>query len=138
MIDLRPVLLVVGVLLATLGCAMMIPALYDLAVANDDWQIFTAAAMLSLFVGIGLAFANRGRARQFTIKQAFLFTNLSWLVLTAFGALPFAWSQLDVSYTDAFFETMSGITTTGATVLTGLDKVPPGILLWRALLQWLG
>ncbi|RMF03439.1 MAG: TrkH family potassium uptake protein, partial [Alphaproteobacteria bacterium] len=86
----------------------------------------------------GLAFANRGRARQFTIKQAFLFTNLSWLVLTAFGALPFAWSQVDVSYTDAFFESMSGITTTGATVLTGLDSAPPGILLWRALLQWLG
>jgi len=138
MIDLRPVLLVVGVLLATLGCAMMLPALYDLASSNDDWQIFAASSTLTLFVGIGLAFANRGVTQHFTIKQAFLLTNLSWLSLTAFGALPFTWSQLDISYTDAFFESMSGITTTGATILTGLDTAPPGILLWRALLQWLG
>ena len=70
MIELRPILLVAGVLLATLGCAMMIPALYDLAVDNDDWQIFSASAIITLFVGIGLAFANRGRTENFTIKQA--------------------------------------------------------------------
>ena len=138
MIDMRPVLLVVGVLLATLGCAMMLPALYDLTIGNEDWLIFAAASMLTLFVGIGLAFANRGRTASFSIKQAFLLTNLSWLAMTAFGALPFAWSQLEISYTDAFFEAMSGITTTGATVLTKLDEAPPGILLWRGLLQWLG
>ena len=138
MIELRPILLVVGVLLSTLGCAMMIPALYDLAVGNDDWQIFAASSTLTLFVGIGLAFANRGRTESFSIKQAFLLTNVAWIALTAFGAFPFAWSQLEVSYTDAFFESMSGITTTGATILTDLDKAPPGILLWRGLLQWLG
>jgi len=138
MIELRPILLVVGVLLATLGCAMMIPALYDLAVGNDDWRIFSFSATITLFVGIGLAFASRGRTENFTIKQAFLLTNVAWLTVTAFGALPIAWSQMDVSYTDAFFESMSGITTTGATVLTGLDTAPPGILLWRGLLQWLG
>ena len=138
MVELRPILLVVGVLLATLGCAMMIPALYDLAVGNDDWQIFAASSTLTLFVGIGLAFANRGRTESFSIKQAFLLTNISWIALTAFGAFPFAWSQLDVSYTDAFFESMSGITTTGATILTDLNNAPPGILLWRGLLQWLG
>jgi trk system potassium uptake protein TrkH len=138
MIDLRPVLLVVGILLATLGCAMMLPALYDLVIGNQDWQIFAASAILTLFVGIGLAFANRGHSDHFTIKQGFLLTNLAWLALTAFGALPFTWSQLELSYTDAFFESMSGITTTGSTVITKLDGAPPGILLWRALLQWLG
>lgn len=138
MIELRPILLVVGVLLATLGCAMMIPALYDLAVGNDDWRIFSFSATITLFVGVGLAFANRGRTESFTVRQAFLLTNLAWLALTAFAALPFAWSQLGVSYTDAFFEAMSGITTTGSTVLSGLDQMPPGILLWRALLQWIG
>lgn len=138
MIDLRPILLVVGVLLATLGCAMMLPALYDLAVGNDDWQVFAGAAIFTIFFGIGLAFANRGRTQHFTIKQAFLLTNLSWLALTAFGALPLAWSALDLSYTDAFFEAMSGITTTGSTVIVGLDKAPPGLLLWRSMLQWLG
>ncbi len=138
MIDLRPILLVAGVLLATLGCAMMIPALYDLTIGHEDWLIFAASATITLFVGIGLAFANRGRTENFSIKQAFLLTNVAWVSLTAFGALPFAWSHLDISYTDAFFESMSGITTTGATILTELDKAPPGILLWRGLLQWLG
>jgi trk system potassium uptake protein TrkH len=138
MIDLRPILLVAGVLLATLGCAMMIPALYDLTVGHEDWLTFAASATITLFVGIGLAFANRGRTENFSIKQAFLLTNVAWVSLTAFGALPFAWSHLDISYTDAFFESMSGITTTGATIFTELDKAPPGILLWRGLLQWLG
>lgn len=138
MSDLRPVLLVVGVLLATLGCAMMLPALYDLAAGHDDWRSFAAAAGITLFVGIGLAFSTRGTTGAFSIKQAFLMTNLVWLALTAFGALPMAWSTLDLSYTDAFFEAMSGITTTGATVIVGLDTAPPGVLLWRGLLQWLG
>jgi len=138
MIDLRPILLVAGVLLATLGCAMMIPALYDLTLGNDDWQIFAASSTLTLFVGIGLAFANRGRTESFSIKQAFLLTNVAWIALTAFGAFPFAWSNLDITYTDAFFESMSGITTTGATIIIDLKNAPPGILLWRGLLQWLG
>lgn len=138
MIELRPILLVAGVLLATLGCAMMIPALYDLTVGHEDWRIFAASAAITLFTGVGLAIANRGRTENFSIKQAFLLTNVLWLALTAFGALPFAWSGIGISYTDAFFESMSGITTTGATVLSGLDTMPPGILLWRGLLQWLG
>ncbi|MFB3102945.1 MAG: TrkH family potassium uptake protein, partial [Alphaproteobacteria bacterium] len=74
----------------------------------------------------------------FTVRQAFVMTTLSWIAITVFAALPFAFSELDLSVTDAFFEAMSGITTTGATVIVNLDNAPPGILLWRALLQWLG
>ncbi len=138
MIDLRPVLLVVGILLATLGCAMMLPALYDLTVGDEDWVVFIFSAMITLFVGISLAFANRGYVSDLTIREAFLLTTLSWIALAAFGALPLAWSKFGLSYTDAFFESMSGLTTTGATVVEGLDFAPPGLLLWRALLQWLG
>lgn len=138
MIDFRPIFLVVGILLATLGCSMMLPALYDLTLGNKDWIVFAAAACVTLFFGISLAFANRSQNRDLTIKQAFLLTTASWIALTAFAALPFYWSELNLSYTDAFFEAMSGITTTGATVLTNLDHTQPGILLWRALLQWLG
>ena len=137
-LDLRPVMLVVGILLATLGCAMMLPAFYDLAVDNSDWIVFAAASGLTLFVGIALAIANRGQTQNLNIRQAFLLTTIAWLALTTFSALPFAWSTLNASFTDAFFEAMSGITTTGATVFTGLDKAPPGILLWRSILQWLG
>ena len=67
-----------------------------------------------------------------------MLTSGAWLALTAFAALPFAFSGLGLSYTDAFFEAMSGLTTTGATIITELDEAPPGILLWRALLQWFG
>jgi trk system potassium uptake protein TrkH len=81
---------------------------------------------------------TRSPMRRMNIRQAFILTTGSWLVLTVFSALPFAFSDLGLSYTDAFFEAMSGITTTGSTVITGLDSAPAGILLWRALLQWLG
>ena len=113
MIEFRPVLLIVGILLATLGCAMMLPALYDLAMGNEDWIVFVAAAGLTLFVGVSLFLSNYGTAAGgLSIKQGFLLTTAAWLALTAFSALPFMWSQLGLSYTNAFFEAMSGITTT--------------------------
>lgn len=139
MVELRPTLFVCGILLATLGCAMMIPALYDLARGDRDWVAFAASACLTLFVGVSLVFANWSVSRDnLTIKQAFLLTTASWLVLAAFSAVPFTWSRVDLSFADAFFEAMSGLTTTGATVMTKLDEAPRGILLWRALLQWMG
>lgn len=138
MIDLRPVLLAVGILLSTLGAAMLLPALFDAAAGNPDWRVFAASAGVTMFVGVGLTVSNWGRSRELTIKQAFLLTTVAWVALTAFAAIPFAWSSLELSYTDSFFEAMSGITTTGATIMAGLDDMQPGILLWRGLLQWLG
>ncbi len=138
MIDLRPVLLAVGILLSTLGAAMLLPALFDAAAGNPDWRVFAASAGVTLFVGVGLTVSNWGRSRELTIKQAFLLTTVSWAALTAFAAIPFAWSSLELSYTDSFFEAMSGITTTGSTIITDLREAPPGLLLWRGLLQWLG
>ena len=138
MIDFRPVFFVVGILLATLALAMGIPALADAAVGHPDWQVFALSAALTLFVGGALVLTNRARGVRLTIRQAFVLTTASWVVLAAFASLPFAFSDLGLSFTDAFFEAMSGITTTGSTVISGLDSAPPGILLWRALLQWLG
>lgn len=138
MVDFRPILLVLGILLATLGCAMLLPALYDLAVEADEWPVFVASACVTLFVGVSLAVANQSRTYNLNIRQAFLLTTLSWVVVTAFAAIPIAWSKVELDYTDAYFEAMSAITTTGSTVMTDLDTSPPGILLWRALLQWLG
>ncbi len=118
---------------------MLVPALYDLAVGQQEWTAFVISAGITLFTGIGMTLASRGRAHNLTIKQAFILTTFSWLALTAFSAIPFTLSaELKMSYTDAFFEAMSGITTTGSTVITGLDDLPQGILLWRGLLQWLG
>lgn len=131
-------MLVTGVLVATLGASMMLPALVDLAADNDDWMIFASAAMVTMLFGLGLFIANRGAPKGLSTRQAMLMTVISWVALVAFGALPLHWSGIVPSYTDAFFESMSGLTTTGATVITGLDAAPPGILFWRGLLQWLG
>ena len=138
MINYRLILSIVGVLLAVLGLAMLIPAAVDLFVSDQDWQVFLAAAAVALFVGGGLFLSNRGGSLELGGRQAFILTTVAWIAMPAFAALPLAFSELNISYTDAFFEAMSGLTTTGSTVLTDLDNAPPGILLWRALLQWLG
>jgi trk system potassium uptake protein TrkH len=137
-IDFRPVLFICGILLATLAVMMGIPALADLDAGNQDWQTFVLSGVLTLFVGVALILTNRSETIRLNLRQAFVFTTLSWVVIAAFAALPLAFSDLGLSYTDAFFEATSGITTTGSTVIVGLDFAPPGILLWRAILQWLG
>jgi trk system potassium uptake protein len=139
-IDLRPVLFLVGWFLAALAAIMLVPALVDVAAGNPDWATFLTSSLLTLFVGVSLALATRQQG-QITLarRQAFLLTSAVWVAAAAFGALPFALGEgLGLSYTDGFFEAMSGITTTGSTVMVGLDGAPPGILLWRALLQWVG
>lgn len=138
MIDFRPILFILGILLTTLALAMTLPAMADAVVANPDWQVFAAADGLTLFTGIMLMLTTRASVGRITLRQAFVLTASCWLVIPTFGALPFTFSNLELSYTDAFFEAMSGITTTGSTVISGLDFAPPGILLWRSLLQWLG
>ncbi len=110
----------------------------DAAVGHPDWRVFAGSAALTLFVGVTLILTSRAPRTRFSVRQAFILTAASWLVLTTFAALPFAFADLRLSYADAFFEAMSGITTTGSTVITDLDSAPYGILLWRALLQWLG
>ncbi len=138
MTTIQPVLYIIGILLTTLAMAMGLTAIADLVSGHSDWQVFVASAAVTIFVGVSLVLTTNVARNKFTIRQAFLLTTLSWIVLAAFAALPFAFSGLNMSYTDAFFESMSGITTTGSTVIVGLDQAPPGILLWRALLQWFG
>ena len=136
--DIRPVLFVCGILLTTLAVAMLLPMVVDLAVGHPDWQVFLASSAITLFFGVAFMVTNWSGRFTFGMRQAFILTTLSWLLIAAFGSLPFAFCELDMSVTDAFFESMSGITTTGSTVIVGLDMAPPGILIWRALLQWLG
>ncbi len=117
---------------------MLFPALVDVAVDNPDWQVFAICSALVMFIGGMLFLTSRGEDEELSVQQAFILTVSTWVVIPTFGALPFVFSDLSLSYTDAFFEAMSGLSTTGSTVITGLDGAPPGILLWRALLQWFG
>ena len=136
--EIRPILMIVGALTATLGCAMLLPAIADAIAGHDDWRVFVSAAAVTVLIGAGLWASSAGRVNTLTLRQAFLLTTAIWVVLTLFGALPLYWSNIGLSLTDAVFESMSGITTTGATVIVGLDNSPPGVLLWRGLLQWFG
>ena len=136
--DFRPVFLVTGALLATLGVGMIVPAIVDVVSDHPDWQVFAVSAGVTVFTGVAMTLTCRTDRFKMSVQQAFVMTTVSWLMITLFAALPFVFSELELSFTDAFFEAMSGITTTGSTVITGLDTAPPGILLWRALLQWLG
>ena len=136
--DFRPIFFVIGLLLSILAAVMCVPAAVDAVAGHPDWQVFAAAAALTMFVGVAMALTSAAGGTRLSIRQAFVMTTMSWVILTLFASLPFAFSELELSFTDAFFEAMSGVTTTGSTVITGLDTAPPGILLWRALLQWLG
>ncbi len=142
MLELRPLSLVIGYMLIALGASMTIPALFDFAAGNRDWQGFLLSAALTLFTGFALTLAGRAPAGQvlpgLNLRQAFLLTSLSWIVISVFAALPFIFVKVRLSIPDAIFEAVSGFSTTGSTVIVGLDTTAPGTLLWRGLLQWSG
>ncbi|MCW2246531.1 trk system potassium uptake protein TrkH [Azospirillum fermentarium] len=137
-ITFRPVFHIIGVLLTVLGLGMLIPALADAAVGNPDWTAFVGASAATLAVSGGMYLGTAGEIETISVRQTFLLTVLAWVILATFGALPFLFSSLKMDFTDAYYEAMSGLTTTGGTVIVGLDYAPPGILLWRSLLSWLG
>ena len=139
MLDVRPVGYVIGLLLVALGASMGLPLLVDVLDGNGHWPAFFESAMLTILTGMCLSLACSNAVRdRLSLQQTFLLTVGVWLALPVFAALPFVLGATDSSYTDAFFEAMSGMTTTGSTVLVGLDTLPRGLLLWRGLLQWFG
>ena len=138
MIDLRPVIYALGAFICLLSGSMLIPAIADLLLGYPDWQAFLIATFVSGSLGAMMLLATQGHSGSLNLRQAFLLTVSAWVILPAIAGLPMAFSIVNLSVTDAYFEAMSGITTTGATVISGLDTSPPGILLWRGLLQWLG
>jgi trk system potassium uptake protein TrkH len=136
--DLRPVFYVIGLLLSALSVCMVLPMLVDMRVGNEDWKVFLLCIFITAFFGGAMVLSNSGLEFKPTVRQAFLMTFFSWVALSIFSALPFHFSALGMSFTDSLFETVSGLTTTGSSVMISLDTSPPGLLIWRALLQWLG
>lgn len=139
MFDIRPVAYVIGLLVTILGATMFLPMLVDIAEGRGHWPVFLESALITIMSGGLTALACSNAVKKgLSIQQTFLLTTGVWLALPVFGALPFMIGETHSSYTDAFFEAMSGLTTTGSTVLSGLDDLPKGLLLWRGLLQWIG
>ena len=133
----HPVLYVIGLFLNTLAAFMLIPVVYDLLTKNVDIWEFVMAAIITALTGAILSICCKPEQFNIRPKQVFVLTTLCWLAVSGFAALPL-WFKLPISYTDAFFETMSGITTTGSTILVGLDQLAHSVLIWRSLLQWFG
>lgn len=140
--EFRPLSLVIGYMLIVLGASMTIPALFDFADGNRDWQGFLLSSALTVFTGFALVLAGRPPIDQapqgLNLRQAFLLTSLSWVMISVFAALPFIFVSVRLTVPDAIFEAVSGFSTTGSTVIVGLDATRPGTLLWRGLLQWAG
>jgi len=117
---------------------MLIPALFDLLNNNEEWSVFASTGIISFLMGITIVLAFKNRDIKIGSKETFLLSVLSWIFLAAISALPLYLSNLNLSYTDAFFEATSGITTTGSTILLNIEDASKGILIWRSILQWLG
>jgi len=116
---------------------MLIPFFVQFIYGEEN-STFLPSASVTAFIGILLVLTNLEENKKLNLQQAFLLTTLSWLSIAVFGCIPFLLSNLNLTFVDAFFESMSGITTTGSTIITNLDNAPKSILIWRAILQWLG
>lgn len=138
MLDARPVIHVIGLVVFALGAAMVLPLAVDVTVGNDHWFAFLASGLITALIGGLSALATAGGGQRLTIQQTFLLTTGVWAALPVFAALPFVFGATEARYVDAFFEAMSGLTTTGSTVFSGLDDMPEGLLLWRGMMQWFG
>jgi len=133
----KTVFFTLGILQIILGISMMIPIITQLLYNEIDSSFF-GASIVTIIFGTLFFLSNLDHDKKLNLQQAFLLTALSWLSIAIFGSLPFVFSNVNFSFTNAFFESMSGITTTGSTIIPNLESMPKGILLWRAILQWLG
>ena len=133
----KTVFFMIGVLLVLLGIFMLAPYVMQL-MYKENSHSFISSAFVTIFVGILFILANLEKEFKLNLRQTFLFSTLAWLMVAIFGSLPFLLSPEKFTFSEAFFESMSGITTTGATIIENLDDSPKSILLWRAIMQWLG
>jgi len=133
----KTVFFTLGILQMILGVFMFIPIIVQFIYAEIDSSFF-GSSIITIIFGTLFFLSNLDHEKKLTLQQAFLLTSLSWLSIAIFGSLPFIFSNIEFSFTNAFFESMSGITTTGSTIIPNLEEMPKSILLWRAILQWLG
>ena len=133
----KTVFFTLGILLVILGVAMLIPVIFQLFYKEFN-STFIISSIITIIFGILFFLSNIDHQKTINTQQAFLLTALSWISIAIFGSIPFIFSELNLSVTDAFFESMSGITTTGSTIISNIETTPKAILIWRAMLQWLG
>ena len=133
----KTVFFTLGILQIILGVSMFIPIIVQFFYSEIDSSFF-GSSIVTIIFGTLFFLSNLDHDKKLNLQQAFLLTALSWISIAIFGSLPFVFSSIELSITDSFFESMSGITTTGSTIISDLENAPKGLLLWRAILQWLG
>ena len=133
----KTVFFIIGSLLIILGLFMLVPYWVQIFYEENSHS-FLSSSFITILIGVFFVLANLQRESHLNLKQTFLFSTFTWIAVAGFGSLPFFFSNLGFSISDSFFESMSGITTTGSTVISDLDNSPKSILLWRAIMQWLG
>ena len=133
----KTVFFLIGILLIVLGASMLAPYLIQV-MYEENSHSFISSSLVTIFIGILFILANLENEFKLNLRQTFLFSTLAWLMVAIFGSLPFLLSSNEFTLSEAFFESMSGITTTGATIISDLDNSAKSILLWRAIMQWLG
>ena len=138
MFNFKPIALVSGTVICAVGFFLFIPLIAELIYKTESWQSYAVPILLYLIVGGSLVISNKNVDLNITLKEAFIITVISWILLTFLCAVPFIFTKINLSFIDALFESMSGVTTTGSTVLINLESYPKGILLWRSFLQWIG
>ena len=134
----QPVFMISGYILSILGLIMLVPAGLDFAENKDVLSPFIPSSVITVFLGLSLFLANYTKVEKISLKQAYLVTSVSWCIVGAFAALPFLFFNQNYKFSDVFFETVSGVTGTGATVLSDVESLPHSILLWRSVLNLLG
>lgn len=139
MIHYRSIFFFIGWLLIILAGAMLFPLFFEIFLNGSDVKAYGLSAAITLFLG-GLFVSSHKTDHTLTLgkRDTFLLTILSWTISILFSTFPFLFSKINLTLTDAFFESVSGMTTTGATILKDLDHMNVGILVWRAMLHWLG
>lgn len=134
----QPVFMISGYILGILGLIMLIPAGLDFWEYEKIWSPFVPSAMVTIFFGFSLFLSNYTKVEKISLKQAYLVTVVSWCAVGVFASLPFLFSNSHYEFVDVFFETVSGVTGTGATIISDVESLPQAILLWRSILNFLG
>ncbi len=138
MLNIRIILFILGILISILGVCMIVPLLFNIFNQENNSIVFLQSILITLFIGVSLVLAFKKEAKLINIKDTIVLSTLSWPILCLFASIPF---YLDINlenYSDAFFEATSGLTTTGASIYENVEKLSAGLLVWRAILQWLG
>ena len=137
-VSISALFLITGYLLCGIGTFLTIPLFTEIIYKTDSVHIYLIPVVIYLIIGGSIVITQKDSDLNIDLRTAFFVTVFSWIFVCIISSVPFIYSKTNLTPIDAIFESMSGITTTGSTIINNLDMQPKGILIWRSFLQWLG